>query len=650
MIPWQQTVIEKKTNEFVNTRYQKMAERRKKNEKRWEDSEESYLAPFQSNDQYESDINLPVEFTHIQHAHAEIVDSPPRIIFTPKNKNGADKVEIAQAVWDYAWEKAGTDRQIFWWFLYLLTLGSCVWYEGYKVVYKKKFTKMMVSEEDVRDMDIPLNLVNASDEFQFGSDIPQSEEEVTGDGYKESEEVEYDDVYGENVPLKEFFIDEAAKTFWEPTHTNDARDCLRERYLTVEQFLESYCRYDRIKKLKDTTVDSTFRSSELTTQTGAKIKVREYYSRILQRKIIQVNDTYIINGENGEPNPFDHGRMPFTVTPCFPIFGSPYGLGMPDLLRGLRAQESLVMNIGVDQGKSAIQPPLIKSSGMAIQDEQMYAGMGYMLSVQGDINDIKELPIGQLSNNFFTILDRLEQYEILGTGQDVRALIKSEPTAFQQANKKEVSLKRLKLILQSANWEGLQQIAQMRYANMRQAYSLPDIESAIGRDLDGSGEVERPKRTIRVKNKQVLQQIGPDGITPDGIKFEKIDGYTDFFELEPDDLEDYDLSIEFVLNTSKELRKLRFQEAINTAPVILKIAQANVFDPAGLLEFWADVYELPQTLINKGVDTASAQVPLNMIDQKQDPGTQMQPQTPSAGSSVEARAQQGFNLAQPQLV
>lgn len=648
-----------KTLEYVRTRFQKMKSARQPFEDVWVEDDAAVLAPFYSVDQYASDINLPVEFSHIQHAMAEIVDAPLRVVFNPKNKRGLEKRDIAQSVWDYAWEKSDTDRQMYWWYLSILGLGSGVWFEGYQRITRKKFEKVKLSAEDMRQMEIPQELVDASDVVVSEEPIPHAESE--NDGYEESEIVEYDDVYGEWVPCKEFYIDDAAKTFWEPTHARDARDCIRRRFYSPEAFYESWSKYPDAAYVTSRTVDDTPKNAEERKReiySGERIEVKEYWSRVLQRYIVVVNDECIINGPTGEPIPYEHGRMPYAVAPCFPVANSPWGKGLPSLLRGIRSQEDLIMNIGMDQGKNSIQPPLLKASTLELMDEEWYAGMGYILNVQGSLDDIKELPVGQLSNNFFTILDRLEQYEILGTGQDIRSLIKSEPTAFQQANKKEISLKRLKLILQLVNWEGVRQIAQMRYSNIRQAYRLPDLEQITKEDINGDGQVSpTARREIRVKNKQVVDKIDPETEMPMGVDFIPADGYIDFFELDPADLEDYDLSITFQLNTSKELKKLRFQEAINVLPVLLQVAQVNLLNPANILEFWADVYEIPQTILNKNVDASSNQLPLGVPQPKPGEGTagapgagyQMAPQTPTQGKDVAQFAQQDFNIAQPQM-
>lgn len=642
---------EKKLVEFVLERFEKMREARADFEGQWEDDDEAYITPFKSNDQYAADVNLPVEFSHVQHSMAEVMDSPPNVIFVPKNKAGRDKVSIAQAVWEFAWDKADTQRQMFWLYLSIFVHGAGVWFEGYKRVTRSKFSKIGLNAEDMKRLGMPENLLDRA-KFPEAFDESELTEDVV---------VEYDDVYGESVPLKEFYFDECAKTFWEPTHSKDARDCIRQRFYAVSAFHQAWSKYDRHSDVEDTAINSDqYKNSEEARREvtdNRKIEVLEYWNRETQSYIIVVNRALILNGTYGEKMLFEHGRLPFVVCPCFPVEGSPYGLGLVALLRGLRTQEDLVVNIGLDQGKNTIQPPLLKSSNMEVMDEEWYAGMGYILNINGSIEDIKEMPVGQLSNNFFTLLDRMENYEVLATGQDVRSLIKSEPTAFQQANKKEISLKRLKVILQFINWEALAQMVYIRYSNIRQIYSLPDFEEITGEDVDGDGNTGAVAsgRTIRVENKQVVEKLHPDTGERMGRGLVDIDGFTDFFNLEEDELEDYDIRIDFQLNTSKELKKLRFQEAINVLPMILQVAQLNLFNITEFLDYWAEIYEMPTTILNKDNAATAQQIPLSpgSMSQISNPAGAVAKLSPGQGTmtgvaeNITDFAQQDFNMAQP---
>ena len=623
--------------DFVLRRYSAMRDARVAFETEWEDNERSFIAPFRSNDQYSSDINLPVEFSHVQHALSEVMDSPPKMVFSPKNKRGVEKLDIAQSTWDFAWEKADTDRQIFWLYASIFTNGTGVWFEGYSKVIRKSYKKIGLNKEDMQRLNFP-------------------EEFLDDTSYVEEDVVEYDDIYGEWVPNKEFYIDENAKTFWEPTHAKDARDCIRRRFYSQSAFHEAWAKYDRHVDVVGTMQDNeTYRNSEeAKRETGSEdlIEVLEYWNRETQLYVVVVNREFILNGENGERLPYAHGRLPFVMCACFPMPNSPWGLGLVGLLRGIRAQQDVILNIGMDHGKNAIQPPLMKASNMEVMDEEWYAGMGYILNINGSLDDIKELPVGELSNNFFTLLDRLENYEVLATGADVRSLIKSEPTAFQQANKKEISLKRLKVILQFINWDGLRQMAEIRYANIREVYGMDDIEKISGEDVNMDGIVTQPEgRQIRVKNKQVVEKMSQETGELEGLKFLPADGHTDFFILDARDLEDYDISIDFKLNTSKELKKLRFQEAMNVLPQILEVGQVNVINLMELLEFWADTYDIPQTIINKQRDVMSTQRPLGVpppeAGAQPGPGLPQQ-MSPQGGSNpaeaINQLAQQGFNI------
>lgn len=646
---------EKKLISFVLERFRKMEDVRSDLEDQWEDDEEAYIAPFKSNDQYSSDINLPVEFAHVQHAMAEVMDSPPNVVFIPKNRSGREKISVAQAVWDFVWDKSDSQRQMFWLYLSIFVHGSGVWFEGFQRVTRSKFKKIGLSKEDMARLDLPDDLL---DKAEYPEGMDEMDTDLT-----EEVVVEYDDVYGENVPLKEFYFDETAKTFWEPTHSKDARDCIRRRFYTASAFHQAWSKYAAHVDFEDISIENEayVNSEEARREVvdNKKMEVMEYWNRETQSYIVVVNRSGILNGQYGEKMLFEHGRLPFTVCPCFPVPGSPYGMGLVALLRGLRTQQDLIANIGMDQGKNAIQPPLLKASTMEVLDEEWYAGMGYILNVNGDINDIKEMPVGQLSNNFFTLLDKMENYEVLATGQDVRALIKSEPTAFQQANKKEISLKRLKLILQFINWEALAQMAYIRYSNMRQLYSLPDFEAMSGEDINGDGTVE--KRTIRVENKQVVDKVDEATNEIVGKKFIDVDGFTDFFDLDPDELEDYDIRMDFQLNTSKELTKIRFSEAFAALPAVLQVAQIDLFNITEALEYWAETYEVPPAILNKDNAANAKQMPLSaesMALMQNPAGMNKNQSSLSAGQgptnnfagtaeAMSGIAQQSFNVGQP---
>lgn len=620
--------------DHVMTRFSAMKIARSTRDSEWEDNENAYIASFRSNDQYQSDVNLPIEWSHVQHAMSEVMDSPPQVIFDPKNEKAVDKLEINQSVWDSAWDKADTDAQMFEYYLSAFVHGTAVWYEGYQKTTRKSYKKIGLTEEDLKKMNLPLEYL---DEASF------AEENV----------VEYDDVYGECVPVKEFYMDDGAKTFFEPTHSKDAVDCIRHRFFTPSQFYQKFGKYERVKYVSGFTSEwndayQNVAEKEDRKTSVDKIDVKEYWNRETQSYIIQVNDEVIINGDGfGEKFVADHGRLPFAVASCFKVPGSPWGLSLVALLRGLRAQANLIFNIGCDQGKNTIQPPLLKGSGMEVLDEEWYAGMGFILNVNGSLDDIKELPVGQLSNQFFSLLDRLEVYEVLATGADVRSLVKSEPTAFQQANKKEISLKRLKSILQFIHWDGLKQMVELRWSNIKQVYTMDNLESITGEDVNGDGKVG--KRVVRVKNKQVVNEFDGETGEPLGMKFIPADGFTDFFTLSAEDLSDYDFKIDFKLNTSKELKKLRFQEAINVLPIIVKTIEINLFNPMEMLELWADVYEIPQKVLNKQQSADSEQRPLG-APPPQPPEAAPEQMSPQGGfdpaQGFNDMVQNSFNVAQ----
>jgi hypothetical protein len=104
----------------------------------WEIRYKQFEAITSWNDDGTANINLPIEFATIRNKLADALVQKQVVKFTPTEESDIDKVGIAKALWDFVWEEADTDKELFDHYLMAYIFGTSIWYEG---MHKECFTR-----------------------------------------------------------------------------------------------------------------------------------------------------------------------------------------------------------------------------------------------------------------------------------------------------------------------------------------------------------------------------------------------------------------------------------------------------------------------------------------------------------------------------
>src|SRR3990167_2736454 len=174
-----------------------------KNWDKWEKQWESYRTERDTNaeDGWKSNHVVPLTTGIVESILAEIIVQTPRPLILPRGMEDAPKAKVMKFIFDYIWEVADGDVELFNVIKDSLIYGTGIAQEFYW-----------------KDRRLVRNLK-----------IDKKDKET----FKEVEADDYDDCYMEAVKLQDFYVDEKARGFSGPYA---ARDCIRRYIMNIEDF------------------------------------------------------------------------------------------------------------------------------------------------------------------------------------------------------------------------------------------------------------------------------------------------------------------------------------------------------------------------------------------------------------------------------
>jgi hypothetical protein len=500
---------EKDMIRYIYNRYEQMrtGKERIEAEKIWEKSAkqwESYREP-RGPDDWQSNHYVPLTFSIIESALAEVIDQSPQPLIIPRAPEDTPRATVMQHIMEYTWDVAEGDVQLY------NILKGCL-----------------------------INGTAIAQEYYF-----RDPRKIVGDDGKEKDEFAYDDCYLEPVKLESFFVDETARSFTGPYA---ARDCVRRYIMDIDAFKQFF---------KGNTWDPLGNAKYVVP--GGNVQYYEWYKPpdgIDHRRQVEVlwywaikprdwlcvvaNDVMVVMG----PNPYEHKELPFVRFNDVARPNMFWGKGEAEILESIQDELNTIRRMNIDRNHLDIDKMFFVSSRLNLTDEDTIARPHGMIPVD-DINGAKPIEYGDIPRSVELSLEHLEDDSTISTGINPRAQSMPENvTATQAAIAKESALKRIRLKMKMWERESLARIGELRVSNILQFYPQTKMEKIIGSEqtndfenstsqlmaqgfLDSTENTKQSYSKIPIKGKEInfdengnMQESSTNGIT--------------FFELRPE--------------------------------------------------------------------------------------------------------------------
>src|ERR1035437_17403 len=173
------------------------------------------------------------------------------------------------------------------------------------------------------------------------------------------------------------------------------------------------------------------------TTTGRKIEViRDYNwltdeykivaSGILLNRVGDKKDNFDVM-----PMPFDHKMAPFTWGPLSPLDSKlAYGLSIPFQSKDTDRMLNTFYTMGIERELRAVDPAILSSD---IETPEFIFGQHKVIQV-GDVNAYKEMKLSEPSNQYFAMMDTLQNnMSAVNQGGDAKASSSRQPTSAREA-------------------------------------------------------------------------------------------------------------------------------------------------------------------------------------------------------------------------
>ena len=504
---------------------------------KWEKQYESWR-PNKSADDWQSNIVPPFTTTIVERSLGEIIDQTLQPMIVPRGIEDTVRAKVLNYVKDYTWEIGDGDLELYASIKQALVLGKTIWHETYwqdkrKVKLLKKF------------------------------DFEKNEEE-----YIEKEIYDFDDVYGENVDIRNFFIDPQARSINRGRYK--AQDVINRYIMNYDAFMENFSGtiYDQfgVSKLVQPGGDLNYYQYYKPPEGIDKdnqVEVLFYWGRRPDKLIIVANDVVIRDG----PNPYNHKQLPFAEGSDVPRLNQFWASGEPKLLESIQDELTTLRRMRIDRQHMDIWKMFLVSNRENLDDDEAIIAPSRFLYVDDPANSIRALEYSPVHPTAYQEEDRLKQ-----DGREVTGIESPQPsgTATEAAIFKESTMKALRLKIWLLSRELLTGIIRLRVPNIVQYYTVPKTQKVIGekkfaeyRNVRTTDvELETTKQGELLENEKkgfYFFTVTPDLIVP------QYGGY------------DYKLSGEPTFPISKPLQQQKVAEFMQH-PVIQGAIASGIYD------------------------------------------------------------------------
>jgi hypothetical protein len=516
----------------------------------WEKQYEAYREPRDPGD-WQSNIYPPLTCSIIEQELAEIVGQTIRPKASPRGPEDKHKARLANYISDYTWEIGQGDLELADSFKQCLVLGNTVWQEDFWVDKRMvQVVKKLSIEENKQKLE-----------------------------FENKEVFDFNDVYGETVDIRNFFLDPGARTI--NRGRKKANDCIRRYIMNIDTFNETFkgSIFDMfgVVDLVKVGVTSDY-WQYYQPPSGIKnddVECLFYWGRRPDKLIIIANDVVIYDG----PNPYNHKQLPFAAATDVTRLRGFWGRGEAELLESIQDELTTNRRMRIDRNHIDLFKMFLVSDRETLDDDEAVVAPSRFMYVT-DPNNIKSLDYKEMSANAYMEEDRLKQ-----DGREVTGVTSPQPagTATEAAIFKESTMK----ILQKKVWrfgkEFLWDIMALRYPNIVQFYTEPKIEEIVG-------EVKASEfRRIETNNIEIK-------MTNTGELVEERKKGTYFFDVKPEDIKPYYglFNLKYTSEPSFPLSKpLRQQQTDKffASPLVSAAIKTGYYDLNKAVDMYAEEYD-----------------------------------------------------------
>src|SRR3990167_3868011 len=379
---------------------------------RWEKQYESWRPPKNADD-WQSNIVPPFTTTIVERSLGELIDQTLQPMIVPRGAEDAVRAKVLGYIKDYTWEIGDGDLELYASIKQALILGKTIWHETYwqdkrKVKLLKKF------------------------------DFEKNEEE-----YIEKEIYDFDDVYGENVDIRNFFIDPQARSINRGRYK--AQDVINRYIMNYDAFMENFSGtiYDQFRVAKlvkpggDLNYYQFYKPPEGIDKNN-QVEVLFYWGRRPDKFIIVANDVVIRDG----PNPYNHKQLPFAEGSDVPRLNQFWASGEPKLLESIQDELTTLRRMRIDRQHIDIWKMFLVSNRESLDEDEAIVAPSRFLYVDDPKNSIVPLEYNAVHPTAYQEEELLKE-----DGRQVTGIQSPQPTttATESAIFKESTMKSLRL-------------------------------------------------------------------------------------------------------------------------------------------------------------------------------------------------------------
>ena len=467
---------------YIYRRYYQLKDDPKRNEiignmDRWRRNWEA-LRTARDPDDWQSNYFIPLTTSVIEQLLAEMIDQNPRPIILPRSREDKPKATVMRHIFDYTWEIADSDMELFDIIKDALIEGTAIGQEYYF--------------KDRRIIKRPA-----------GFEGKGKDRKVI---YEDIDEVDYDDVYLESVKNDDFLVDPDARDLNRGAYK--AKDCFRRYIMDIDDYRtffvgSNWDMFGNAGLVKPGQGDTNYWEYYKPPQNidlGRQVEVLWYWARKPEDALVIVaNDVVIRMG----PNPYSHKQLPFARAVDIRRTHQFYGKGESELLDSVQEELNTYRRQLMDRAHLDIDKMAFVSRNETIDERDLIARPHGLVSVE-DPESIKFAEYGDVPRSVEMLQSHLQSDAVRVTGVENRDQgLPTPSTATEAAILGEKTLKRVKMKLRTLEKGFLVDVGRLRVANIIQFYSQPKLERIVG--PENSEKFRQQIEKLSMENKLVVE-------------------------------------------------------------------------------------------------------------------------------------------------
>jgi len=429
-------------------------------------------------DDWQANYFIPLTTSVVEQLLAEMIDQNPRPIILPRSRDDKPKSTVMRHIFDYSWEVADSDIELFDIIKDSLIEGTAIGQEYYF--------------RDRRIIKRPARIEKKGDK-----------KEVV---YEEVDEVDYDDVYLESVRNDDFYVDPDSRDLNRGAYK--AKDCFRRYIMDIDDYRTFFVNsaWDHLGNAKlveagkgDTNYYEFYKPPQ-NIDRGRQVEVLWYWARKPEDLLVIVaNDVIVRMG----PNPYNHKQLPFARAVDIRRTHQFYGKGEAELLDSINEELNTYRRQLMDRAHLDIDKMAFVSRNETLDERDLIARPHGLVPVE-DPESIRFAEYGDVPRSVQLLQEQLAGDAVKVTGMEDRNQgLPTPSTATEAAILKESTLKRVKMKLRMLEKGFLVDVGRLRVANIIQFYSQPRLERIVG--PEDSQKFKQQIEKLSLENKLVIE-------------------------------------------------------------------------------------------------------------------------------------------------